>query len=99
MKHKTIKQALESVVANPTMTTDPIEAPIWQHVALTLFDIANKPDAKVRGSVARANRAQKIIFERLVGRRKAGTHPAQIKGDEIEFYDLTQTPSIEGDKS
>ena len=35
----------------------------------------------------------------LVGRRRTGTHPAQLKGEEIEFRDLTQTPSIEGDKS
>lgn len=99
MKHKTIKEALEAVSNKPVPTTDPIETPVYELVAQALFDIANQPDKRVRGSMARATRARKIIFERLVGRRKTGTHPAQVTGDEIDFYDLTQTPSIEGDKS
>ncbi|GEP27956.1 hypothetical protein CLE01_25540 [Cryobacterium levicorallinum] len=54
-----------------------------------LFELANSPDKKVRGSMARATKAQKIILDRLVGRRRPGTHPAQVQVDAINFIDLT----------
>lgn len=98
MKHKSIREALELVASRPAPTTDPIETPVYELVSQTLFDIANNPDKKVRGSMARATRARKIIFDRLVGRRRTGTHPAQLKGEEIEFRDLTVV-AIEGGKS
>ncbi len=98
MKHKSIREALEYVAAHPVSTSDPIDTPVYELVAQSLFDIANKPNRKVRGSMARANRARKIIFDRLVGRRRTGTHPAQVQGDEIDFVDLTQTPALEGEK-
>ena len=90
-KHKTIKQALDAVAKNPHLEVDPIEAPVWQLVCGNLFDIANKPDRKVRGALARATRAQKILLDRMVGLRKAGSHPAQMQSDELEFLDLTQS--------
>ena len=98
MKHKSIKEALEYVSNNPVSAVDPIEAPVYDLVARALFDIANMPDKRVRGSMARATRARKIIFDRLVGRRKTGTHPAQVVTEEIEFYDLTTTSEVEPPK-
>ena len=89
-KHKTVRQALESTANDPEIHGDTIAAPVWKLVCVTLFDIANKPDPKVRGAMARATRAQKIILDRMVGLRKPGSHPAQMTNDEIEFLDLTQ---------
>lgn len=90
MKHKSIRQALEYVANNPAPSSDsPIEMPVWELIGRSVFDIANKPDPRVRGAKARATRAQKILLDRLVGRRRPGTHPAQVENDEIEFLDLT----------
>ena len=92
MKNKTIQQALEAVANNPVpSSSDPIDQPVHELVCQALFDIANKPDRRVRGAMARATRAQKIVLDRLVGRRRAGTHPAQVRSDEIDFLDLTQS--------
>jgi len=89
-KHKTIKQALDYVGENPTWpTTPPLDMPVWEIVARNLFDIANTPDVRVVGSMARATRAQKIIMNRTTGTRRAGTHPAQRASKQIEFKDLT----------
>ena len=94
MKHKTVKQALEYVAGRPDDPLD-LNAPVYAHVAQALFDIANKPDPKVRGAMARASRAQKIIFDRLVGLRRAGTHPAAAKDDTIEYRDLTKMEALD----
>lgn len=91
MQHTTIKQALDRVAKNPVMLTDEIIAlPVHELVARTLFEIANSPNAQVRGSLARATKAQRIILDRTVGTRRPGTHPAARKTDEIEFVDLTE---------
>ena len=90
MKHKTIPEALQFVADHPRPSSDaPVDMPIWELVARKLFEIANQPNPSVKGSMSRATRAQKLILDRLVGRRRPGTHPAQVKGDEIEFVDLT----------
>ena len=94
VKHKTVKQALEHVVKHPEQELT-LDVPVYVHVASALFDIANKPDPKVRGAMARATRAQKIILDRMVGLRRAGTHPAVAKDDQIEFLDLTEIPVLE----
>jgi hypothetical protein len=99
MAHTTIQQALQRVADHPHPETDnALQTPTHELVCRSLFDIANNPDAKVRGSMARANRARKLIFDRLVGKRKPGTHPAtRVGGAEVEFVDLT-SHQLEGGK-
>lgn len=89
-RHKTVKEALAYVAKHPDMTTDPIDTPVWELVARILFDIANNPNPRIRGSLTRATKAQKIIADRLVGTRRAGTHPAQVREQQLMFVDLTQ---------
>ena len=89
-KHKSILDALNYVANHPVQSAEAtIDAPVWELVSRRLFFIANSPDKKVRGSMARATRAQKILLERMVGRRRAGTHPAQTSSDTLDFVDLT----------
>lgn len=91
MGHMTIPAALQYVADHPVPATDAvIDMPVWEIAARTLFDIANNPDAKVRGSMVRATKAQKIILDRMVGVRKAGTAPVSTTAVEIDFVDLTQ---------
>lgn len=86
----TVRQALQNVADYPGLTTDIIlDLPAHELVARTLFDIANRPDAAERGSMARANKARKMIMDRMVGKRRAGTHPATRSDDQVEFLDLT----------
>lgn len=86
-----IREALQRVADNPEPATDiVIDVHIHELVARTLFDIANNPDAKVRGSLQKATRAQKILMNRLVGLRRPGTHPAARESEGIEFLDLTK---------
>lgn len=86
----TVRQALQNVADYPTVLTDVIlDLPAHELVARTLFDIANRPDASERGSMARANKARKMILDRMVGKRRAGTHPATRSDESIEFIDLT----------
>lgn len=90
MANVTIPQALQYVADHPVPATDaPIEMPVWELVSRALFQIANSPDAKVAGSMTRATAAQKIIFNRLVGLRRPGSHPAARKAEGIDFVDLT----------
>lgn len=90
MKHVTIQQALQNVANNPLMLTDEVlQAPAHELVCRSLFEIANKPSSSSRGSLSRANKARKIILDRLVGKRKPGSHPATRTVEHIEFVDLT----------
>ena len=90
-RHKSIADALQYVADHPAQGA-PIDAPVYELVGRALFHVANNPDTKVRGSFAKANRAQKLILNRMVGRRRPGTHPAQARTEEIEFIDLTISP-------
>lgn len=91
MAQVTVRQALQHVADYPVMVGDEvIEAPAWELISRTLYDIANKPDAKQRGSLARANRARKLIMDRLTGKRRAGTAPAVKIKESINFIDLTK---------
>lgn len=91
MSHVTIQEALQNVVANPTVATDEtIQIPVHELVSRALFEISNQPDASVRGSLARANKARKMILDRLVGKRRPGTAPATKVKSSITFVDLTQ---------
>lgn len=96
MKHTTIRQALQNVADNPVMETDEIiNVHVHELVARALFEISNRPDAAVRGSMARANKARKMILDRLVGKRRAGSHPATKVELPIEFEDLTVSEQLE----
>lgn len=93
MKNVTIREALQRVADNPVMMTDElIQVPAHELVCRSLFEIANRPDATVRGSMARANKARKLLLDRLVGKRVAGSHPATRNPVEITIIDLTETP-------
>ena len=86
-----IKESLENVAKHPEMSTDIIiDVRVHELVARTLYEIANDPDQRVRGSLSRATKAQKLIFNRIVGTRRPGTHPAAREGGDIEFRDLTK---------
>ena len=90
MKTKTIPEALQYVADHPDPgDVAPIDTPMYELIGRTLFKIANSPDARVRGSMARATKAQKIILDRLVGTRRPGSHPAARKDESLEFVDLT----------
>lgn len=88
--HKTVRESLQYVSTHPQPSTeDQLEAPMWELVGRTLFTIAMSPNEKVRGSMARATRAQRMISDRLVGLRRAGTKVAVRRDVAIEFHDLT----------
>lgn len=90
LKHRTVKEALEYVARHPEPDRPPIEMPVWELISRQLFEAANKVGGNgvaMKRSVA----AQKIIFDRLAGKRKAGTHPATAKGKrELKIRDLTK---------
>ena len=90
MKPVTIKDALQRVADNPVMATDEvIQLPVHELVCRALFEIANQPRASERGSMTRANKARKMILDRLVGKRRAGSHPATRTVVQLDFVDLT----------
>lgn len=95
-RHVTVRQALQNVADYPVPLTDEvIQMPVHELVARALFDIANRPDAAQRGSMTRANKARKMILDRLVGKRRAGSHPATRTEVQIEFVDLTGGGELE----
>ena len=90
MKIVTIRQALQHVADNPVLKTDMLlDVPAHELVSRSLFEIANGAQISERGSLARANVARNMIFNRLVGRRRAGSHPATQVKVELEFINLT----------
>lgn len=91
----TIRQALLDVAKRPHPDTDVLlDVKTHELVARTLFDIANKPDSKVRGSMARATKAQRMIFNRIGGTRRPGTKPASKQSTQVTFVDLTKKGEI-----
>ena len=92
---RTIREALQHVADYPVpLSDDVVTMHTGELIARTLFDIANKPDAKVRGSMARATKAQRIIFNRIGGTRRPGTKPASKQSTQVTFVDLTKTGEI-----
>jgi hypothetical protein len=90
VKSKTIRESLQYVADYPQPLNDELlQMPVYEMVARTLFDIANRPDQSVRGSMSRANKARKMILDRMSGRRRAGTKPISNRPVDIEFFDLT----------
>lgn len=89
MAHVSIQEAMQRVVNNPMQPAEPVNAPVYELVCRALFEIANNPDSSVRGSMNRANRARKLILDRMVGKRRPGSHPAQRQVQQVTFVDLT----------
>lgn len=86
----TIRQAMQMVADRPEITTDDlISLPAHELVVRTLFEIANNANSTERGAASKANTARGMIFNRMVGRRRSGSHPATKKTLDIEFADLT----------
>jgi hypothetical protein len=98
MQKRTVREALQYVADYPQPVDDEV---ITMHtgelIARTLYDIANKPDANVRGSLGRANRARRLIMNYLAGRRRAGTAPHTKKVDSLQMHDLTGGAITDGD--
>lgn len=67
-----------------------LDLPASELIARSLFEMANYPKLSERGGLAKARKAQSVILNRLVGRRRAGTHPARMQDKTIEFRDLTE---------
>jgi hypothetical protein len=89
-KHVSIRQALQYVANNPDLEDDDlISKPVHELVARTLFEHANTGHPSRRGSMARANVARKMIFDRMVGRKRPGSHPNADAPVEVEIEDLT----------
>jgi hypothetical protein len=78
VKSVTIRQALQRVADYPVPLDDEV-----------INMAVNRPDAAVRGSMTRANKARKMILDRMDGRRRPGVKPKSKSGDELEFLDLT----------
>lgn len=90
MRNVSIREALQYVADHPQMTTDEmVNVPVHELVSRTLFDIANNPMNGKRGAQAKANVARTLIFNRLVGKRLPGAHPATRKQTQVRFADLT----------
>lgn len=87
----TIQQALTKVSEKweAARDMDIIGTPVYELIGFTLFDIANSGDARIRGSIRRSTRAQKIIMNRMVGLRRPGSRPITRENDGLEFVDLT----------
>lgn len=89
MKIVTIQQALQQVADNPSLSTDTLlDVKAHELVCRTLFEIANKPQ-RDKHSLSKANSARDMIFNRLVGRRRAGSHPATKQKVRLDFVNLT----------
>lgn len=90
MQKRTVREALQYVADYPVPVNDDV---VTMHtgelIARTLYDIANKPDANVRGSMSRANKARRLIMNYLAGRRRTGTKPFQKQVVTLRMNDLT----------
>lgn len=90
MKIVTIRKAMQAVVDAPVMQSDEmLQVPAHELVCRTLFEISNTVDFSKRVSQTRANQARHMIFTRLVGRRRTGSHPATLTTDHVDLLDLT----------
>lgn len=89
-KHVSIHQSLQYVADHPDLaTSDILSLPAHELISRTLFQIANDAQLHDKKSLARANTARTMIFQRLVGKRRAGSHPATRKTTSLQFKDLT----------
>lgn len=96
-KTVTIRQALQHVADNPYPSTEVmLDIPAHELVSRTLFEIANGASVGDTKSQSKANVARKLIFDRLVGKRRAGSHPATRSQAQVEFVDLTAKQVTDG---
>lgn len=90
MAEVSVRAALQQVADHPELDTDVLlDVPVHELICRTLFEVANTPDASVRGGLSRANRARRMLMDRLTGRRRPGTAPVANSEVELEFEDLT----------
>lgn len=90
IKHRSVKEALEYVNRHPEPELPPIEMPVWELISRQLFETAHNVGGTAV-AMKRTATAQKIIFDRLAGKRKPGTHPAAAKSKrELVIRDLTK---------
>lgn len=89
MAYVSIRQALQAYTDNPRVAEITVETKVYEAIPQILFDIAKHPNAKVRGGMSKATRAQKMILDRRVGTRRPGTNPVVMKKESVEFHDLT----------
>lgn len=96
LAHKTVKEALEYVTRHPEPSRAPIEMPVWELISRQLFQAAHTVGGN-GVAMKRSVGAQKIIFDRLSGKRKAGTHPAVAKSARVlKVRDLTKFGGDDG---
>lgn len=89
-KNVTVQQALQYVADHPVIATDELtQVHAYELIARALYEIANTPDSSVRGSMTKANRARRLLLNRLVGKRMMGTAPASHTETKLDFVDLT----------
>lgn len=89
MANVNIQQALQAVVDKPDFDTqDLLALPSHELICRTLFDIANNAALADKKSMSAASTARTLIFSRLVGKRRAGTHPARRSTRQLVFKDL-----------
>ena len=89
VKSKTVQEALQFVSRHPTTTVPPIDLPVWELVARQLFEKAYTVGGSKQAQKD-ANTAQKMIFDRLVGKRRTGTHPAVSREEKVKIADWSQ---------
>mgnify|MGYP003450424712 CR=1 FL=1 len=89
MKSKTVQEALAFVSRHPITTSAPIDLPVWELVARQLFEKAYTVGG-TKQTQKDANTAQKMIFDRLVGKRRTGTHPAVTSEEKGVLDDWTK---------
>lgn len=90
MQLVTVQEALQKWADSPELETDEVtQVRVYELISQSLFEIANTPDAAVRGSLTRANKARKMITDRLAGKRRPGSHPATRAQTPVTFVDLT----------
>lgn len=95
VKHKSVKEALEYVSRHPSPTTDPINMPVWELIARQLYETAHQAGG-TRTQIKSTAAAQKMILDRVVGKRRTGTHPAVRKEEKVLLADFTQQRSDNG---
>ena len=90
MKGVTIRQAMQQVANNPEIDKENLlDVHVHELICRTLFEIANGAQIQQRNSLAKANVARNMIFNRMVGRRRSGSHPATKTQVELTFKPLT----------
>lgn len=90
IRHRSVKEALEYVARHPEPELPPVEMPVWELISRQLYETAHNVGGTAV-AMKRTATAQKIIFDRLGGKRRPGTEPAAAKVKrELQIRDLTK---------